>query len=121
MIVISATGATINETEARLYLDSVGRGHGVPETTVDVTTLDLRVKAEDGQVALIKMDVEGSEEAILEGATATIARDRPAIIYCYEHMVNDRAKTEAFLKSLGPYRGIDHSRSKTMLFVPDAK
>jgi len=117
MIIISATGATINETEARLYLESVG-ATAPPETSVDVTTVDLHVKSEDGQVALMKMDVEGSEEAIIEGAAATIARDRPAIIYCYEHLVNDAAKTEAFLNTLAPYRGIDHPRTKTKLFLP---
>lgn len=120
MIVISATGATINETDAQLYLDSVGRHQNVPETSVDVTTLDLFLKTDKRQVALIKMDVEGSEEAILEGAAETISRDLPAIIYCYEHIVNDRTKTEVFMRTLGPYRSVDHARSKTMLFVPDA-
>jgi FkbM family methyltransferase len=36
-----------------------------------------------GPVALIKIDVEGAEAAVVAGAAGTIARDRPAIIFEY--------------------------------------
>lgn len=36
-----------------------------------------------GPVVLIKIDVEGFEEAVVEGAVKTIARDQPAVIFEY--------------------------------------
>jgi FkbM family methyltransferase len=44
---------------------------------VEVTTLDA---LELRDVGFIKADVEGSEREVLDGAAATIARDRPAIL-----------------------------------------
>ncbi len=46
---------------------------------VPITTLD-RVRAHFGQVDLIKIDVEGFELDVLEGAARTIEEDRPVIV-----------------------------------------
>jgi hypothetical protein len=48
--------------------------------TLPVVTIDELCP---GPVALIKIDVEGHEAAVVRGATATIDRDRPAIIFEY--------------------------------------
>ena len=48
--------------------------------TVPVLTID---EICDGQVALIKIDVEGHETAVLRGATAVIARHAPSIVFEY--------------------------------------
>lgn len=47
----------------------------VPTVTIDEVCRD--------PVALIKIDVEGTEAAVVAGAAATIARDHPAIIFEY--------------------------------------
>jgi FkbM family methyltransferase len=50
-------------------------------TIVPVVTLD-EVCA-DERISLIKIDVEGHESAVVRGATATIARDKPSIVFEY--------------------------------------
>jgi FkbM family methyltransferase len=52
-----------------------GLAQEVPTVTID----DIR----PDRVALIKIDVEGAEAAVVAGAAATIARNRPAIIFEY--------------------------------------
>ena len=47
-------------------------------STVDVCTLDDKFTA---RVDLVKIDVEGNGLAVFEGAVATLARWRPAIIF----------------------------------------
>lgn len=55
-----------------------------PDTTavvdVDVTTVDAEVAAGAPTPDVLKIDVEGSEIAVLEGARDTLARARPALI-----------------------------------------
>ena len=49
--------------------------------TVPVVTLDAFVARHDiGRIAAIKIDVEGSEAAILHGATQVVSRDRPVLV-----------------------------------------
>ncbi len=52
-----------------------GRAQEVPTVTIDELCA--------GPVALIKIDVEGAEAAVVAGAAATIARDQPAVIFEY--------------------------------------
>ena len=52
-----------------------GSAQEVPTVTIDGLCLD--------PVALIKIDVEGAEAAVVAGAAATITRDRPAVIFEY--------------------------------------
>jgi FkbM family methyltransferase len=54
-------------------------------------------------VALIKIDVEGHEEAVLRGAAATIRRNRPAVICEIEerHNSGGLARIRALFKDLG--------------------
>jgi FkbM family methyltransferase len=52
-----------------------GQAQEVPTVTLDELCPD--------PVALIKIDVEGAEADVVAGAAATIARDRPAIIFEY--------------------------------------
>ena len=63
-------------------------------------------------VGLLKVDVEGHERAVLEGAGETIARERPVLLIEIEqrHLSTDIADTFAAIAALG-YRGsfFDHT------------
>lgn len=65
-----------------------GREQEVPTVTIDDSC--------PGPVALIKIDVEGAEAAVVAGAVATIARDRPAVIFEYAPEALDREVTSPF-------------------------
>ena len=47
---------------------------------IRVTTLDEETRALDGQIDLIKIDVEGAELAVVRGARNTLASHRPMIV-----------------------------------------
>jgi FkbM family methyltransferase len=48
-------------------------------STADVITLDAYVQERQlGRVDLIKVDVEGAELSVLQGASRVLKRDRPA-------------------------------------------
>jgi FkbM family methyltransferase len=79
--------------EAVSELSPLGRGQGEgaldngsfiatrPATLdVEVTTVDAFFAAEDRPPNFIKIDVEGHESAILEGARDTLGRHRPALL-----------------------------------------
>jgi FkbM family methyltransferase len=58
-----------------------GRYWGVPPSFVEVDTVSLNdERALAGAVDLIKIDVEGHEEAVIRGALETIRRDQPIVI-----------------------------------------
>jgi hypothetical protein len=65
--------------------DNVGyseREWGVPTSIASVSAVSLDdERAAAGAVDLIKIDVEGHEEAVIRGALETIRRDRPILIF----------------------------------------
>lgn len=56
------------------------------ECQVEVVRLDDVV---DGAVTYIKMDVEGAEHAVLEGAKEIIKKQHPKLAVCVYHQMND--------------------------------
>ncbi len=73
--------------------------------TIDITTLDDHVK-ESRRVSLIKIDVQGYETKVLEGAVALIEKNKPVIIYehfegYYSAPLELRTKIESFFSPLG--------------------
>lgn len=54
------------------------RGQG---TTISVDRLDDLLAADSSRLALLKIDVEGHEAAVLHGGAERIARDRPVILF----------------------------------------
>jgi FkbM family methyltransferase len=65
-----------------------GRKQEVPTVTIDDSC--------PAPVALIKIDVEGAEAAVVAGAAATISRDHPAIIFEYAPEALGREVTSPF-------------------------
>jgi FkbM family methyltransferase len=71
-----------------LNLEGRDRGERVPVLTIDSLNL--------AQCALIKIDVEGMEQAVLQGAAGTIARCKPLL-----YVENDRQeKSEALIRTI---------------------
>jgi FkbM family methyltransferase len=86
-----ATFYRVPRRPARSGLRPIDRTHGpVEQLTVALETLDSSLPS--GYVpALIKIDVEGAEEQVLNGAVETLTRHRPVVIL--EH---HRAHSRAF-------------------------
>jgi FkbM family methyltransferase len=56
------------------------RGRAVPTTGARVATLDALVRDQAGPIDLIKLDVDGYECDVLDGAMETLQRDRPIVL-----------------------------------------
>jgi FkbM family methyltransferase len=69
---------------------------------VRIETLDSMIGQLD-DVALVKIDVEGFEPQVIQGATAFIAKQRPIIVFEQnaEAFVNGRSETVELLASMG--------------------
>jgi FkbM family methyltransferase len=82
--------------------------------TVPVRTLDSYKLA---PVRLIKIDVEGHEEAVLRGATKTLEAHRPALIVEVEerHSPGNTNRVPEWLAQFG-YRRIDDGTTNNMVF-----
>lgn len=106
----SAVGASIGK--ARFTTSAVSDGNSLAHSSQDagsievhVTTLDafcttsgLRMKPSD----LIKIDVEGADFSVLEGAMQTIREFRPQIAVTTYHEVGHAEQMLAYLKQLVP-------------------
>lgn len=120
MIVISYTGATINQEEAQRYLEKRAPGTVPPTIDIPITTLDdyAATRFPGRNIAILKMDVEGAEDEILAGSVKVIKAHKPIIIYCYEHIVNDPVKALGFLNRIAPYTASYHRDTSTACFFP---
>ena len=76
---------------------------GAATVEVEVTTLDAFTAARsDVRITGIKIDVEGADLAVLEGARATIARDRPLVLTEFSESAGNRPEDlAAFAAGLG--------------------
>lgn len=71
------------------------------EERMPLTTLDDFVAAEKpGRIDFIKMDIEGAELAALQGASATLTRDRPKLAISLYHRPDDFIALPQFLATL---------------------
>lgn len=84
-----ALGNQIGQVDIAVIGENSGNGHvvpaGAPSATAfraQMTTLDLwtQTRVDAHPVDLLKLDVEGYETAVIQGARVTILRDRPAIV-----------------------------------------
>lgn len=112
---------TLNELdrEVRVFNCALGREPG----TVELEIRNLKITApvlrlDDfalGDLALMKIDVEGMERPVLEGAERTIRAHRPVL---YVEIFDEAlAETTAYLDALGYERG-PRFRSPTYAFLP---
>jgi FkbM family methyltransferase len=67
---------------------------------VEITDIDSFVKENNCNVGIIKMDVEGFEWNIIQGALDTIKRNRPILLISIYHNPHDFFTIKPFLKSL---------------------
>ena len=67
---------------------------------VDVVTLDDFVKEHNLQVGLIKTDVEGAEQMLLEGAMQTICAQKPSLLISIYHNASDFYTIKPMLENL---------------------
>lgn len=98
----SATKETYNKglasIESNFDLDNT-----FEKETIDIITLDDHIK-ENKRVSLIKIDVQGYERKVLEGAADLIKKDRPVIIFEHDDRYHtqplaDRKKIETLFSS----------------------
>ena len=85
------------EHDASASIEHSARG-AVRDETVQLATLDSFAFAD---AALIKIDVEGHEFAVIEGAAQTIARVRPALLVEIEQRHFQRPIGEVFARIAG--------------------
>ena len=84
------------EHDASASLEDTGFAHA-REELVPLRTLDsFRFE----HVSLIKIDVEGHEFSVIDGAVATIASSKPALLVEIEQRHNERPINEVFMKIL---------------------
>lgn len=91
---VPETGAAYASLRADAPL---GQGQRLQVATRSLDSLDL------GRIGFMKVDVEGFEEAVLNGARATIARDKPRLLVEIEerHNHGGLARIVAMLTDLG--------------------
>jgi FkbM family methyltransferase len=89
-LVIPGEGGVEHDSSAALAGGAVARGRRVAVPLAPLDSLGI------GDAALIKIDVEGHEDAVLRGAAATIAASHPALIVEIEQRHIARPIAEAF-------------------------
>lgn len=111
--VIEAVAGSATDATSTLWVPPTGRGtEGVATTLahdedavpvpVQATTLDAVVATSVmGSVSIIKIDVEGAEQAVLDGAVDTLAQHRPVLLIELEYHRADVDATVAHLTTNG--------------------
>lgn len=69
------------------------------------------------QVALMKIDVEGHELAVLQGAQKVIARDQPVLVIEMQQM-SDYHSISGWLYALGYVPFVQRAQTPTIVYVP---
>lgn len=85
-------------TSANPELNSLS-GQQDTQEEIKLTTLDDALADHPGRIAFIKMDAEGEEERILEGATRFLAKHSPVIMFELKHGTEiNEGLCEAFMR-----------------------
>ena len=117
-LVNAALGATTGRSSlSRARADNLGAASFAQEAHGDfpLTTLDTIVpKSEHGRITFIKIDVEGNELAVLQGAQSILAKSRPLL--WVEVLPRNKGAIDDDLAALG-YSSRQLNRSNH-LFIP---
>ena len=108
--------------------DETGRRHRshAPMSTIDAWCRQNRIE----RVSFIKVDVEGFEPSVIEGAGATIDRDRPSLLLEIEdrHLARYGRSADGFLAEIHErwpdyrmYTWVDGAWSATTAIVPGVR
>lgn len=76
---------------------TTGSGRGTIVPTMALDDLDLE------RVSVVKIDVEGAEGIVIDGATHTIERHRPTFVMEYSHEMTTRVSARSPLEHLGRF------------------
>jgi FkbM family methyltransferase len=101
---VNVIGKGLYSSEKTMYIHLNGHGSWLEESgdensRIDVTSID---EAVSDRVTFIKMDIEGSEMAALQGARETILRDKPKLAICIYHLEDDLWNIPKYIKSMVP-------------------
>lgn len=94
---------------------------------VSVTTLDNYMVGKDYQIGLIKVDIEGAEQAFLQGARKTIEKFKPVLLLSIYHNANDFFEIKPMIESwnLGykfrVHKPVDYSISREVLLIAEVR
>lgn len=88
---------SLNESASLIY----DYNNEVDNQTVEVATIDELVKENQLEVGFIKMDVEGFEPKVIEGAINTIKTQRPLLVIAFYHYPDEFYEIKPYLESLG--------------------
>jgi FkbM family methyltransferase len=100
------------------FIDGMSEGNFVSMIPVLVTTIDDFVSEHGLQkVSFIKMDTEGSEKKILEGAKETIKKFKPVIVMSAYHHKEDIVSLPETLRAIRPDYTISLSRQCELEFI----
>lgn len=96
--------AGLSDKRDSLFITGTGKSahitdHGPERDKVDIVTLDEDIKE---RVTFIKMDIEGSEKAALQGCRKHILEDAPKLAICVYHKLDDVWRVPQYVKSLHP-------------------
>jgi len=74
----------------------------IKEIDIDVISLDDYVKANNLNVGIIKVDIEGAEQDLIKGAKETIKNQKPLILISIYHNADDFFNVKPMLEELVP-------------------
>lgn len=112
------------DSRANFYLENSRNFSNTNKTgneTIDITTIDEYFK-NNGDVGLLKADIEGHELSLLRGAKKTIKKQLPKIAICVYHNINDLLKIIKYLDKISKnqynysIRHHSNSFSETVLY-----
>lgn len=73
---------------------------GLRQTEVMVNTIDAVVKERNLEVGLIKVDIEGLEPQVIQGALETIKQQKPVLVLATYHQPEEYYELKPYLDSL---------------------
>lgn len=90
--------AHITSQDVMSKINNTGKGE-----EIEVTTLDNFIKEKNIlQVNLIKIDVEGEEQKVIQGAINTIAKHKPILAISIYHNPQDFFEIKPWIESIQP-------------------